>query len=145
TWQHWVFGLLTLGAIALGVASGRAMDAAAMSDDEARSVGVPIGGLRLAMFLASGVLTASAVVLAGPIGFVGLVCPRVVRLLAGPGHRVLVVGAALAGAALIVGADTFIAAIDLARGRLPIGILTALIGGPVFIVLLRRESVTAWR
>lgn len=133
-------GGVTLGAIAVGFAAGRAMDAASLSEDEARSVGVPIGGLRLLLFAASGVLTAGAVVLAGPIGFVGLVCPHVVRLLAGPGHRVLVVGSALAGGAMIAGADTVVKAVDLASGRMPIGVLTALVGGPVLIVLLRSES-----
>jgi iron complex transport system permease protein len=85
------------------------------------------------------VLTAGSVVLAGPIGFVGLVCPHVVRLGAGPGHRLLSVGAAMAGAALVIGADALVRAIDLASGRMPIGVLTAIVGGPVFLWLLRRE------
>jgi len=118
--------------------ASRAMDAAALSDDEARSVGVPLGALRLILFVTAGVLTAAAVVLAGPIGFVGLVCPHLVRMMAGPTHRPLVIGAFLAGAALLITADATVKGVNLASGRLPIGVLTALIGGPIFVVLLRR-------
>jgi len=130
------------GGVALGLWLGPAMDAASLSDDEARSVGVRLGLLRTLLFIASGVLTAASVVLAGPIGFVGLVCPHVVRLAAGPHHRPLVAGAAFAGVALVVGADALVRAIWLETGRVPIGVLTALLGGPVFIVLLRRELRT---
>lgn len=131
-------GIAAAGA-ALGAWLGPSMDAASLGDDEARSVGVRLGGLRLTLFAVSGVLIAVAVVLAGPVGFVGLVCPHVVRLLAGPGHRVLCVGSAVAGAALVVGADAAVGLIDLGAGRMPLGVLTALVGGPVFIWLLRRE------
>lgn len=136
-------GGVALAALAMGLWLGPTMDAATLSDDEARSVGVRLGWLRAALFVGSGVLTAIAVVLAGPIGFVGLVCPHMVRLAAGPHHRPLVVGAALAGVALVVGADALVRAIWTPTGRVPIGVLTALIGGPVFIMLLRRELRTA--
>jgi iron complex transport system permease protein len=133
-------GGVTLAAVGLGMWLGRAMDVASLSEEEARSMGVPIERLRLLLFVASGVLTAGAVLVAGPIGFVGLVCPHAVRLLAGPGHRVLVIGAALAGAALVIGADVAVRAVDLGAGRLPIGVFTALVGGPVFIGMLRRGA-----
>jgi iron complex transport system permease protein len=103
-------------------------------------VGVGLSRLRTVLFLTSGVLTAGSVVLAGPIGFVGLICPHAVRLLAGPGHRVLVLGSALAGAALVVGCDALVRVVDLGTGQLPIGVLTSLLGGPVLIWLLRREA-----
>lgn len=137
--ELWWTGAVAAAGLALGVVCGRAMDASALGDDEARSVGVPVRALRLALFLGSGVLTAASVVLAGPVGFVGLVCPHVVRMLAGPGHRVLVVGAALAGAVMVIGCDTLVRVIDVGTGQLPIGVLTSLIGGPVLIGLLRRE------
>ena len=133
-------GGVVLAGVALAVWLSPAMDAAALSDDEARSVGVRLGSLRVGLFLASGVLTAVAVMMAGMIGFVGLVCPHVVRLLAGPSHRVVVIGSALAGAALVIGADAGVKAVWMGTGRLPIGVVTALIGGPVFIWLLRREA-----
>jgi len=153
TVMRWLFGSLsdettwtelaaTGGVLVLGIAGGlvlsRAMDAAAFSDDEARSVGVGIARLRLTLFLVAGMLTASSVVLAGPIGFVGLVCPHVVRLAAGPSHRPLLIGSALAGAALVVASDALVKGVRLESGRAPIGVVTALVGGPVFIVLLRR-------
>ena len=130
-------GACALIGVVIGVLLGKAMDAATLGDDEARSVGVAIGSLRLWLFLLAGALAAGAVVLAGPIGFVGLVAPHAARLVLGPRHGPLVIGAAMLGIALVVGADVARQAIDLGAGRLPIGILTALIGGPVFIWLLR--------
>ena len=135
-----VTGSIVLAGVVYAVVMSPAMDAAALSDDEARSVGVALGPLRIGLFIAAGVLTAVAVMLAGMIGFVGLVCPHVVRLLAGPSHRTVVIGAALAGAALVVGADAGVKMIHLDSGRIPIGVVTALIGGPMFIWLLRREQ-----
>lgn len=136
----WVVGGLTLACTAAGVWAGRAMDAAALGEDEARSLGVRLGPLRTLLFILSGVLAAGSVVLAGPIGFVGLICPHAVRLLAGPSHRALVIGSALAGATLVVAADTATRLIDFGSGHPPISILTSLIGGPVLVVLLRRGA-----
>jgi iron complex transport system permease protein len=131
---------LALLATAAGLALARAIDIAALPDDEARSLGVNLPRLRLILFLLSGTLTAGAVVLAGPVSFVGLVCPHLVRLAAGPRTAPLVIGSALAGIVLVTGADIAARAIDLGSGRLPIGIFTALLGGPVFIYLLRRST-----
>jgi iron complex transport system permease protein len=136
-------GVLVLACVGASTLAGRAMDAAALGDDEARSVGVNVGGLRALAFVLAGVLSAAAVVLAGPIGFVGLVAPHVVRLLAGPSHRTLIVGSALAGAALVLLADSGVAglrALGFAGGRPPLSVLTSLVGGPVFIGLLRRRQ-----
>ncbi len=129
----------TLTALAAGVAVvlGRAMDAATLGDDEARSVGVALGPLRIGLFLVAGLLAALAVSLAGPIGFVGLIAPHAARLLLGSRHDAVVVGAALLGASVLVGADVASQAITLGGGRVPVGVFTALIGGPVFIALLR--------
>jgi iron complex transport system permease protein len=134
-----VTGLMLAIGAGLGAAWGPAMDAASMGDDEARSVGVRLKRLRAGLLLASGALTAGAVVLAGPIGFVGLIAPHAVRLMAGPGNRVVVIGAGLAGAALVVGGDALVMALPLSAGRIPLGIVTAIVGGPVFIAMLRRE------
>lgn len=141
-WPVALVAAITLAGIAAGMAAGPAMDVAALGDDEAQSSGVNIARLRLLLFLISGILTAAAVVLAGPIGFVGLVCPHVARLMAGPGHRAVVLGAALAGAALVTAADAAGAAggIITGGGRVPIGIITALVGGPVFILLLKQDA-----
>jgi iron complex transport system permease protein len=136
-----ITGVLAFLGLIVGVALGPAMDAAALSEDEARATGVNISSLRLVLFAGAGVLTAGAVMLAGPIGFIGLVSPHLVRLLAGPAHRWLVIGAALAGASLVIAADCGVRAIRLDTGRMPIGVLTALVGGPVFIMLLRTDPL----
>ena len=133
-----LIGTVTLVGVVGAAAMGPALDAAALGDDEARSVGVRLGGLRAVSFAIAGVLTAGTIVLAGPIGFVGLICPHLARLVGGARHRALVVSAALAGATLLVVADIAVTVPTLSSGRMPIGVLTALLGGPVFIVLLRR-------
>ncbi len=132
-----IAGGLSLGGVVVAVVMGRAMDAATLGDDEARSVGLALGPLRVWMFLLAGALTAGAVALCGPIGFVGLIAPHAARLVLGPHHTPLVIGAALAGVILVVGADVARQVIDLGAGRMPIGVFTALIGGPAFIWLLR--------
>ncbi|MFG0282937.1 MAG: FecCD family ABC transporter permease [Phycisphaerales bacterium JB039] len=137
----WGAGIVTLLGVALAAWLGRAMDAMAMSADEALSVGVRVGRVRAMLFIASGVLTAAAVSIAGPIGFVGFVCPHVARLMMGPAHRPLAIGAAALGAALVIGADTLVRAIDLPSGRLPVGVVTALLGGPVLIAMLRGRGL----
>jgi iron complex transport system permease protein len=138
-WEIGACGGVLATALGLSLWHGPRVDGAAFSDDEAHALGVPLRPLRVGLFLVSGVMTAACVVLAGPVGFVGLVCPHVVRLLIGPTHRGVAVGAALAGAAMLVLADVLVEAIPVKTGRLPIGVLTAVVGGPVFLVLLRRE------
>lgn len=134
----WLVCMICVAGTGIGATLGPALDAASMSDDEARSVGVRLARLRLISFVTAGVLTGSTVVLAGPIGFVGLICPHLVRLLSGPRHRSLAIGSALAGAALLALADSGVALVRTDSGRIPIGVITALVGGPVFVVLLRR-------
>jgi len=131
--------MLTMVGVALGALLGPHMDAATLSDDEAQSLGVPLGALRVTLFLTAGLLAAGATAIAGPIAFVGLVCPHIVRLGAGPAHRPLVPLSAVAGATVILLADTLVRLIDFGAGRMPIGVLTALVGGPVFLVLLKRN------
>lgn len=133
--------LLLTGSIAalclvLAILLGNAMDVASLSDDEAHSVGLEIRLQRITMFVLAGVLTAVAVAVVGPIGFVGLISPHVARLVLGPRHAPLVLGAACCGVIVLVGADVGRQALDLGGGRMPPGIFTALIGGPVFIWLL---------
>lgn len=137
----WSLAWLCLAAAVLGTVIGMwlgpRMDVASMSDDEAASVGVPVGRLRAWLFVTSGVLAAITVVIAGPIGFVGLVVPHACRMLLGSSHRSLIVASALLGAAAIVAGDALVRSINLPTGRLPVGVITALVGGPVFILMLR--------
>jgi iron complex transport system permease protein len=131
--------VLALGlCLVVSLASARAIDAACLGEDESRSVGVRLGRLRIVLFAASGVLATSAVVLAGPIGFVGLIVPHAVRMVLGPPPRPLLSGATRAGAAPVIAADAAVSAFPLDRGgRLPIGVVMAIIGGPLFLILLR--------
>ncbi len=139
----WIAGGI-LGVIVIwSFFAARSFDAMALSEDEARSVGVRVGAIRFGQLVGAGALTAISIVLAGPIGFVGLVCPHIVRVLAGPSHRSLVIGSALCGFALVVGADTFVRLVSTDAGRIPIGVVTSLIGGPVFLVLLLRQRRSA--
>ena len=140
------FWTLAAGAalgLAVLAARASALDVAALSDDEARSAGVDLRALRRTLFIIGGVLAAIAVAYAGPIGFVGLVGPHIARRLVGARHASLVPASALAGAALLVAADAARQCIDLGTGRLPVGVVTALAGGPAFLWLLRRGRWSA--
>ncbi|MEM8835783.1 MAG: iron ABC transporter permease [Planctomycetota bacterium] len=132
-----VGGLLVVSLV-FGMWLGPSLDAASMSDDEARSVGVELGRLRLACLLIAGLLTAGSVALAGPIGFVGLICPHIARSIAGPSHRTLIVLSTLLGVSMLVLGESLVAAIRLPGGRLPVGVVMALVGGPAFLILLRK-------
>ncbi len=105
----------------------------------ARARGVEVRRLQKWTFLLSSVLVGTCVAMAGPIGFVGLIVPHVVRLMMGPDHRRLFPVAVLSGGLFLVWADT-IARTVIAPAELPVGIITSLIGGPFFIYLLVRDK-----
>ncbi|MEO1237949.1 MAG: iron ABC transporter permease, partial [Planctomycetota bacterium] len=117
----------------------RALDAATLSAGEAEALGVDLRRLRVGLFVVSSGLAAGAVVLAGPIAFVGLVCPHVARLMVGPAHRGLLGVSAFLGAALVILADTAGAggALAFGVGVVPWGVFTALVGGVAFLWMLR--------
>jgi iron complex transport system permease protein len=114
-----------------------ALDLLALGDRSARHVGVNVERLRLTAIVLVAVMVAAAVAFSGVIGFVGLVVPHLIRMIAGPGHRVLVPASVLGGAVLLAAAD-LVARTAVGYADLPIGMLTALIGGPFFFWLLRR-------
>lgn len=126
-----VVGLLLAPALA------RQLDLLSLGEAPARHLGVDVERLRLAAIGLVALLTASAVAVAGVITFLGLVVPHLIRLIAGPGHRVLVPASALAGAVVLVAGDLAARTIA-APAEIPLGVLTALIGAPVFLSLLRR-------
>lgn len=113
------------------------LNAFALGEEGAAHVGIDVERNKV-LFLALGsVLTAAAVSISGLIGFVGLVIPHALRLLLGSDHRILIPCSALAGAAFLVIADMLARTLP-SSGEMPVGIITALIGAPVFIYLLRR-------
>jgi iron complex transport system permease protein len=134
----WLLGL-ALAAIPACLLPAPPLDARARGYLRPRLLGVPVRGLRIAIYVAASLLTAAAVTTAGSIGFVGLVTPHLVRLLVGSSHRAVIPAAALAGGALLVFADLAARTIVAPR-QLPVGALTALIGVPLFLVLVRRAA-----
>ena len=129
--------VVLVGAMLFALRSARSMNVMALHAENAATLGVRVGPLRKGLFFISGLLTASAVTTAGSIGFVGLIIPHAIRFVVGPDHRVLIPAAALAGGAFLVMADT-LARTAIAPQQLPVGVVTALIGAPVFLYQLHR-------
>ena len=120
--------------------TGRLLDSFAFGDTSAAALGVNVQGTRWTLLAATALLTGAMVSVSGSIGFVGLILPHAVRLLVGPGHRALLPLSALVGAIFLVWADTLARTVFEPR-ELPVGIVTAIIGAPVFAALLvRRRS-----
>jgi iron complex transport system permease protein len=125
------------GGLLFALRSARALNVMALHAEGAATLGIRVGALRKGLFFCSGLLTASAVSSAGSIGFVGLIVPHALRFACGPDHRLLIPAAALAGGTFLVLADT-LARTVLAPQQLPVGVVTAMIGAPVFLYQLHR-------
>jgi len=115
-----------------------ALNALLLGESEARHLGIDVERLKRLLIILTAVGVGSAVALAGVIAFIGLVVPHIVRLLIGPDHRFVIPASALAGAILLVLADS-LARVIVAPAELPTGILTALLGAPVFFSLLVQQ------
>lgn len=124
-----------LAGLAVAPLLARGLNAMAMGEPAARHMGVPVERVKRGAIFAVAAMTGAAVAVSGGIGFVGIVAPHVLRLAIGPDHRRLIPASALFGAALLIVADT-VARLIVAPAELPIGILMALIGAPVFLWLL---------
>jgi iron complex transport system permease protein len=127
---------LTAGALIV-LLSGRILNSLALGDDTARGLGQRVGLSRAVTALGIVLLCGTATALAGPIGFVGLVVPHAVRFLTGPDYRWILPFSLVAAPALLLGAD-IIGRVVLLPGEVPAGIMTALVGAPVFVWLIRR-------
>jgi iron complex transport system permease protein len=115
---------------------GRLLDVLAVGDDEAASLGVHVARVRLLVVVAATIATAAAVAVAGLIGFVGIIVPHTIRLLAGGSYRLLLPMSVIVGAGFLVFADV-IARTVMAPAELPIGVVTMFFGAPFFAVVLR--------
>jgi iron complex transport system permease protein len=134
----WVAALLALG-VGCALALARSLNLLALGAESAEQLGVEVERDQRVVLLATSLMVGAAVAAAGLVGFVGLIIPHLLRLVVGPDHRVLVPAAALGGGAFLVLCDTL--ARSLLGGReLPVGALTALAGGPIFLWLLRRQA-----
>ncbi len=141
----WACVALLIGTMALFQWKSSTLDALQLGDDEARSVGVHLSATRWSIVLLASALAAGATSLCGPLAFVGLVAPHMARSMLGGSHRRTVLGSVIAGAALLVLADVARSLIPVEGGRLPIGVVCALAGGPAFLLLLRRGAAGVWR
>lgn len=139
SWDRlWVALPMVAVAVLLTLAAARGLDVLQLGESSAAQLGVPVEALKLAVVGAATLATAAAVSMAGVIGFVGLVVPHAVRLAFGPEHARLVPLSAVWGAGFLVLAD-LVARTALSPLELPVGVVTAVVGAPVFLVLLRRR------
>lgn len=135
---------LTATALVVGVATAflfrfsRELDALTLGDERAKSLGIDVDRLRVALFFLSSAIVAVVVAFCGPIGFVGLTVPHIARLTVGPTHRFLI-PTTFFGGALFLGVCFTASRIVVFPGTLPVGIVTSLLGGPFFLWLLLRN------
>jgi iron complex transport system permease protein len=138
----WVAIFLAIG-LAFAIPLARNLNLAVLGEESAEQLGVDVDRQRRVVLIATSLMVGAAVSVAGLIGFVGLIIPHLLRLLVGPDHRLLIPAAGLAGAAFLVVCDAI--ARTLLDGReLPVGAITALAGGPLFLWLLRRHHQRAY-
>jgi iron complex transport system permease protein len=144
-WTHVGFALpyAIVGFVMVG-AYARELDILTLGDAQARQLGVDAHRLRARILVGAGLLTAAAVSVSGVIGFVGLVAPHLVRITAGPEHRRLIVLSALLGMIALTWSDVAARTLLPEGEELPVGVVTALLGGPFFCLLLkgRKEAVS---
>lgn len=138
----WV-ALFLAGGLACSLPLARSLNLLALGEESAQQLGVDVDRQKRVLLVATSLMVGAAVSAAGLIGFVGLIIPHLLRLLLGPDHRLLIPAAALGGAAFLVGCDTA-ARVLLAGRELPVGAITALAGGPLFLWLLRRHHQRAF-
>ncbi|UQX04802.1 iron ABC transporter permease [Streptomyces sp. RerS4] len=119
--------------------SARRLDALAMGDETAAALGLDAGRMRRQLFVVTAAVTGTVVAVSGAIGFVGLMVPHVVRMLVGADHRRVLAVAPVAGAVLLVWVD-IVSRILLAPAELPVGVITAVVGVPCFLLLMRRRG-----
>jgi iron complex transport system permease protein len=135
-----VFGVL-VAVLIVSLPFARELNLLTRGADMAQTLGVRVDRLRRGVYIVASLATAAAVTQAGSIGFIGLIVPHLVRLAVGNDQRLLLPASVLAGGSLLVIADT-LARTVIAPQQLPVGVLTALIGVPVFLFLLTRDTKT---
>jgi len=142
----WGWGELQRAVVPIGlglavmVGVGRSLNALAGGVEAAASVGVATGRLQTVVFGVASMLVGACIALAGPIGFVGLMVPHAVRAVIGPDHRILIPASILIGGAFLVACDAIARLALQPQTQLPVGVITALIGGPFFVLLLLRQK-----
>lgn len=135
-----VLPFLIVGAV-LAVASTGALNAIALGDDVARSMGVNVTRIRIVVIISVTLLAGGATAIAGPIGFVGFVCPHIARWIVGPHQRWILAYTLFFAPTMVLVADV-VGRMVIRPGEFPVGIVTAFVGAPVLIVLVRRQRAT---
>lgn len=138
SWISWGWLWVAIGFLSLWVMAPN-LDLLTQGEETAEDLGLNVGKTRLLLFILAGALTACAVALAGLVGFVGLVIPHICRLLWGPGHRLLIPLSAVFGGSFLMLSDA-IARSVYAPAEIPVGVVTAILGAPFFLYLLRRKG-----
>jgi len=132
-------GILLLFGFAIIYSYARPLNLIVIGEETAMQLGVNVERTKIVLFLVGSLITGLAVAFSGIIGFVGLVIPHIMRMLFGPDHRLLLPASLLFGASFLIATDT-IARTLIPHSELPVGVITALLGAPYFIYLLRRRS-----
>ena len=133
---------LVLIGIAVAVIFSRDLNLLMVSEDEAKALGVRVVLTRNLLLLAASLITGAAVAFSGAIAFVGLIAPHTLRLLIGADHRALIPLSAIGGGIFLLAADT-LARVAIAPAEIPVGVVTALVGAPFFVLLLARNKARA--
>jgi iron complex transport system permease protein len=134
-----------LGGLAILIAFGRSLNALAAGPEVAASLGVSVARTQAVIFALSSLLVGAAIALAGPIGFIGLIVPHALRAILGPDHRVLLPASVFGGAVLLTLCDTLARTVT-APAQLPTGAVTAVLGGPFFVLILigQKRRAAMW-
>lgn len=128
-----------LPSVAVLVALSRPLDLLALGDETAAHLGTRVARVKITAYVVASLAVATSVALCGVIAFVGLIVPHALRLVWGSGHRFLIAGSFLAGGAFLLAADTAARTL-LAPAEIPVGVITALVGVPIFVALLARRA-----
>ena len=135
--EVWVVWPLVLIGIVIIWLYARPLNVMMLDEEQAQQLGINVGRVKLILILAATLITAAAVSFAGLIGFVGIIIPHAVRLVSGPDHRFLLPFSAVIGANFLILADSLAHCII---GEIPVGVITAFLGAPFFLYLLRRHK-----
>ena len=133
-----VLAVYLLLGVSILVAQARSLNLLTLGEEAARSLGVEVERVKRVIFAASALLTGSVVAFSGLIGFVGLIVPHAVRLVFGADHRLLLIASGIVGGTFLMVADT-VARTLLSPTEIPVGVVTALVGGPIFLYLLVQQ------
>jgi len=145
SYSEWNDALSTLPFVLLGIIViaiyARDLNLLALGEDAARHLGVDLEKMKKVLLISSAFVTAAAVSISGLIAFIGLIIPHLTRLLIGPDHRVLIPASVFMGASFLIICDS-LARIVVSPAELPVGVITAMCGGPFFLYLMRRKKKT---